>query len=95
MTAEDDSWARYVETLQVLERFAGHPMRPAGGAAVIGRQTPDGPLSCPSEPMILEMEIEERLAHLNPIDRFEIDNALEGWTLQGKYELIELFFAEE
>lgn len=86
MTAEDDSWARYVETLQVLER---------GGAAVIRRQTPDGPLSCPSEPMILEMEIEERLAHLNPIDRFEIDNALEGWTLQGKYELIELFFAEE
>lgn len=95
MTAEDDSWARYVETLQVLERIAGHPMHPAGGAAVIGRLTPDGWLSCPTEPPILHMEIQERLAHLSPIDRFEIDHALEGWTLQGKYELIELFFAEE
>lgn len=94
MAAEDDSWLRYTATLSVLERIAGHPMRPAGAHLVPRMQTPDGQLSLPGEPLILEMEIEERLAHLDPLDRFEVEDALEGMSLQGKYDLVELFFAE-
>jgi hypothetical protein len=57
--------------------------------------TPDGPLSYPPQQEILAMEIEQRLAGLSPADRSVVDDAMEGMSLQGKYELIESFFVED
>lgn len=58
-------------------------------------ETPDGPLSYPPPDEILAMEIENRLSHLSPAERLVVDDALEGMTLRGKYELIESMFLED